>query len=151
MSSQQTAHLPDAMNVAAPAFKWEWNLNTLAVMAGCVGGFMAWGYTLAEMRNGQVINATRITELQGSQSALAVRVDLIEKASLIQAQFDYRLAQVEKTQDLTDTRLGRITESYSNQFADMRNQLSAISTQIALTNQTLNRIEASSTPMGPGK
>lgn len=137
--------------MAPPAFKWEWNLNTIAVLAGFMGGFVAWGYTLAEMRNGQEINATHIDELQTMQAALAVRVDLIERSAAIQQQFEYRLAQVEKALDVIDARFGRITESYSNQFSDMRQQLGAISTQIALTNQTLNRIEASSTPLLPQK
>lgn len=135
------------MNVAAPVFKWEWNLNTLAVLAGFAAGFVAWGFTLSEMRNGQQINASRITELQAATAAITVRVDTIEKASAIQTQFEYRLAQVEKSLDLVDARFGRMSESYTNQFSDMRQQLGAISTQIALTNQTLNRIEASSNPL----
>jgi len=68
------------MNVNAPVFKWEWNLNTLAVLAGFAAGFVAWGFTLSEMRNGQEINAGRITELQATTAALTVRVDSIEKA-----------------------------------------------------------------------
>jgi hypothetical protein len=139
------------MNVAAPVFKWEWNLNTLAVLAGFAAGFVAWGFTLSEMRNGQQVNAGRIAELQTATAAVTVRVDAIEKASAIQAQFEYRLAQVEKGQETVDARISRITESYSNQFSDLRNQLGTISTQIALTNQTLNRIEASSTPLAPSK
>jgi hypothetical protein len=135
----------------APTFKWEWNLNTLAVLAGFMGAFVAWGYTLSEMRNGQQINASHIDELQTQQAATAARVDAIEKAAAIQAQFEYRLAQMEKALDLVDTRISRITESYSNQFSDLRNQLGSISTQIALTNQTLNRIEASASPLAPIK
>lgn len=137
------------MNPATPTFKWEWNINTIAVLAAIVGGFVAWGYTLAEMRNGQQINAAHIDVLQIDLTATRTRVDVIEKAAAIQAQFEYRLAQLEKAQDVADARVSRITESYSNQFSDMRNQLGAISTQIALTNQTLNRIEASSTPIAP--
>lgn len=139
------------MNVTAPTFKWEWNLSTIAVMAGFVAGFVAWGYTLAEMRNGQQINASHIDELQVSQAAVTARVDAIEKASAIQAQFEYRLAQVEKSLDLVDARFGRMSESYTNQFSDLRQQLGAISTQIALTNQTLNRIEASASPLAPSR
>lgn len=150
MHSHPTAHPPETeMNVAAPAFKWEWNLNTLAVLAGFAAGFVAWGFTLSQMRNGQEVNADRISELQTATAAVTARVDAIEKASMLQAQFEYRLAQVEKSLDLVDARFGRITESYSNQFSDMRQQLGAISTQIALTNQTLNRIEASASPLAP--
>lgn len=127
-----------------PTFKWEWNINTIAVLVGIFGGFVAWGYTLAEMRGGQQINAGRILELQTAQAGLAARVDLIERGDVKQEQVEYRLAQAEKALEAVDQRIGRITEAYSNQFSEMRNQLSVISTQIALTNQSLNRIEAAS-------
>ncbi|WP_234936503.1 hypothetical protein [Sinorhizobium medicae] len=63
-------------------------------------------------------------------------------------QIEYRITANEKGIEALDTRIGRVTESYSNQFSDFRNQLSSISTQIALTNQTLQRIEAA-TPAAP--
>lgn len=125
-----------------PQFKWEWNINTVAVLVGFSAGFVAWGYTLADMKTGREVNAQNILVLQTSQASLATRVDLIEKSAAVQANFEYRLAQFEKALDNLDLRVSRINESYGNQFADMRNQLSSISTQIALTNQTLNRIEA---------
>jgi len=127
---------------SAPTFKWEWNINTLAVLAGFIGGFITWGYTIAEMRNGQTLNAGKIIDLQAAQATLTARVDLMEKVDAKQEQLDYRLAQAEKAIEATSDRIGRITESYSNQFSDMRTQLSTISTQVALTNQSLNRIEA---------
>lgn len=131
--------MPDSVR---PTFKWEWNINTIAMLAGFVGGFITWGYTLAEMRNGQEMNAAKIIDLQAGQAALVARVDLMEKVDAKQEQLDYRLAQAEKGIEATNERIGRISESYSNQFSDMRTQLSTISTQVALTNQSLNRIEA---------
>lgn len=50
-------------------------------------------------------------------------------------QLEYRITTNEKGIEVMDTRINRIAESYGNQFADMRTQLSSISTQIALTNQ----------------
>lgn len=128
-----------------PTFKWEWNINTVAVIVGFLGGFVAWGYTMAEMRGGQQINAGKIIDLQAAQAALTARVDLMEKVDAKQEQLDYRLAQAEKAIEAVNDRISRISESYSNQFADMRTQLSTISTQVALTNQSLNRIEAQGT------
>lgn len=58
------------------------------------------------------------------------------------SQLTFRTAQIEKAYEAVDIRVSRIVESYSNQFTDMRTQLNTISTQLALTNQTLNRIEA---------
>lgn len=123
-------------------FKWEWNINTVAVVVGFVMGFVAWGYTLSEIKNGRDQNARDIQTLVGQFGAMDARVQLIERAEAKADQMDYRLAQNEKAVDSQDTRLNRVAESYSNQFADIRTQLSAISTQIALTNQTLQRIEA---------
>lgn len=54
---------------------------------------------------------------------------------------EIKMAQIDKVADNFDGRLNRVTESYSNQFADMRTQLNAIATSQALTNQTLSRIE----------
>lgn len=124
------------------AFKWEWNINTVAVLVGFISGFIAWGYTLSEIKNGRDQNARDIQSLVAQYAAMDVRVQTIERSITKSDQLDYRLAQNEKALDNADTRMNRLAESYSNQFADIRTQLSAISTQIALTNQTLNRIEA---------
>jgi septation ring formation regulator EzrA len=124
------------------AFKWEWNINTVAVLLGFVAGFIAWGYTLAELRQGREQNATNIEKLAAQNVAFGTRFELIERALSKMDQTDYRLTLLEKGQDSLDQRMNRMAEAYSNQFSDMRTQLSTISTQIALTNQSLNRIEA---------
>jgi uncharacterized membrane protein len=49
----------------------------------------------------------------------------------------FKEGQLEKQFDALDARLSRMTESYGNQFSDIRTQLGAIATQLALTNQTL--------------
>lgn len=125
-----------------PQFKWEWNLNTMVVIFGFMGGLVAWGYTLADIKTGRIQNAENISNMVSQVAALATRVDAIEKNDFKIVQIEYRIGQNDKVMEGMDLRLNRITESYSNQFADLRTQLSAISTQIALTNQTLNRIEA---------
>jgi len=132
--------MPDSVK---PVFKWEWNINTVAVICGFIGGFMAWGYTLAELRNGRDENARNIATLTAQYSAIAVRVDLVERAEAKTDQIEYRLAQSEKGLDNFDLRLNRLSENYSNRFADINTQLSAISTQIALVNQTAQEIKAS--------
>jgi septation ring formation regulator EzrA len=132
--------MPDT--ITRPAFRWEWNINTIAVLVGFAAGFITWGYTLSELRTGREQDARNIERLATEKAALEARVELIAANLAKQDQFDYRLAQVEKNEEAVDARIGRITESYSNQFSDMRTQLSSISTQIALTNQTLQRIEA---------
>jgi hypothetical protein len=128
------------------AFKWEWNINTVAVLLGFIGGFIAWGYTLAELRTGREQNATNIERLAAQSSGLDSRLALLERTLTRLDQGDYRMGQIEKAHEQLDVRVSRIVETYSNQFADFRTQLSAISTQIALTNQTLSRIENTPRP-----
>ena len=130
------------MNSGVPiGFKWEWNINTVAVLVGFVAGFIAWGYTLAELRNGREQDAANIERLTKENAAFDQRLALVDRELAKGDQTEYRMAQLEKSQDNVDTRLNRISESYTNQFADFRTQLSAISTQLALTNQTLQRID----------
>lgn len=124
------------------SFKWEWNINTVAVLCGFVAGFVAWGYTLAELREGRQQNADNIERLATQTSALDNRLGGLERDLSRVDQGEYRLSLIEKSVEVLDTRVSRIVESYSNQFSDIRTQLSAISTQIALTNQSLQRLEA---------
>lgn len=138
------------MNATSPpvAFKWEWNINTIAVLLGFVGGFIAWGYTLAELRTGREQNAQNIERLAVQNTGFDNRLVLLERTLTRLDQGDYRMGQLEKAHESLDMRVSRIVETYSNQFADFRTQLSAISTQIALTNQTLSRIENAPKPGG---
>jgi flagellar capping protein FliD len=77
------------------------------------------------------------------RAVMSQQVDGINKSITKLDQMDYRVTSLEKASENTDNRISRISDSYSNQFADFRTQLSSISTQIALSNQTLQRIEAS--------
>ena len=82
-----------------------------------------------------------IERLATQNSGFDSRLALLERTLTRLDQGDYRMGQIEKAHEQLDMRVSRIVETYSNQFADFRTQLSAISTQIALTNQTLSRIE----------
>lgn len=123
-------------------FKWEWNINTVAVMVGFIGMFVAWGYTVAEIRGANERATRNIERLTAESKDMELRVQVIERYQAKAEQTEYRITVLEKGLENIDTRINRITESYSNQFSDFRTQLSAISTQIALSNQTLQRIEA---------
>lgn len=130
------------------SFRWEWNINTVAVIAGFVAGFVAWGYTLAALQEGREQATLNISRLTTEGQATVARIDLIERTLVKLEQTEYRMAQIEKANDNLDQRISRITESYAQQFAEFRAQLSAISTQIALTNQTLSRMERGVKPEG---
>ena len=133
------------------------NLNTVISLAGFLGTFVligiAWGTTqstITELTQWRDAHEARHRDMQSSQAAhdaiVGQQIDALNKQLIVVDQMSYRMAQMEKAYEQVDTRISRITESYSNQFADMRTQLSAISTQIALTNQTLQRMEAAPRP-----
>jgi len=130
------------------------NLNTIISLAGFLGTFVlvgiAWGTTqstlkdLSQWRDAhEVRHRDMATDEASYRATINQQIDGINKEMIKLDQMDYRVTSLEKATENTDNRISRITESYSNQFADFRTQLSSISTQIALSNQTLQRIEAS--------
>lgn len=135
------------------------NINTVVSVAGFLATFVfigiAWGASqaaLSDLEEWRIQHEGVHRDLQASVRSHDAVVD--QQISTLRTnlakldQIEYRITANEKGIEALDTRIGRITESYSNQFSDFRNQLSSISTQIALTNQTLQRIEAA-TPAAP--
>lgn len=130
------------------------NLNTVISLAGFLGTFVlvgiAWGTTqstIRELSQWRDAHEVRHRDMQADEASyravMSQQVDGINKSITKLDQMDYRVTSLEKASENTDNRISRISDSYSNQFADFRTQLSSISTQIALSNQTLQRIEAS--------
>lgn len=140
----------DAMNtMTKPTFRWEWNINTLAVVFGFILSFVAWGYTLSGITERQLQNTNNIAELKASNTAEDARLSALELIQAKAENVDFKISLLEKGLDTVDSRISRVAESYSNQFADFRTQLSSISTQIALVAQSQARLEnrsPSSTP-----
>ncbi|MBD9592671.1 hypothetical protein IB270_07485 [Ensifer sp. ENS05] len=75
--------------VRAPAWKWEWNLNTVVILVGFAGGLVAWGATWERLSSNQGAHArtldqidTRVTKLEASMRLLdnhELRITGIEK------------------------------------------------------------------------
>lgn len=135
------------------------NINTVISVAGFLATFVfigiAWGATQAAVSDleewrmqHEAVHRDLSAAVRSHDAVVDQQISTIRANLAKLDQFEYRMAILEKAQENTETRIGRITESYSNQFSDFRNQLSSISTQIALTNQTLQRIEAA-TPAAP--
>jgi chromosome segregation ATPase len=134
------------------------NINTLISIAGFLGTIVmigvAWGTTQSTIRDLEQWRQGHETAHRDLQATIATRSAVIDqqlnalRGELAKIdRLEYRVTSNEKGLETLDGRINRITESYGNQFADMRSQLSSISTQIALTNQTLQRMEAAT----PGK
>lgn len=122
------------------------NLNTIIAAVGFLSTFAI----LVTMWNDQ-LNSQKNTDRWIEQHTLlheAIAKDLTQLHGVDTARdsqvldITFRLAQLEKGQDNLDARVGRVTESSTNQFTDIRSALSAFGTQQALMTQTLQRIEA---------
>lgn len=119
------------MIVAAPTWKWEWNLNTVVVLIGFASGFVAWGWTLNELQTGRATNASGIEKLD-------VRVARLETVSRLLDNHELRLAAVEAQarDSATATRAVEAT-------------LNSLTTDIRVVKEILQRLEASQTGRHP--
>src|SRR5690606_517427 len=109
----------------APTWKWEWNLNTLVVLVGFAGGLVAWGYTLADLKQGRAINETNIANLTARVSANEIAIRRLDNHEL-------RIATMEKAAtDAADT-MKSLDRTLNNLASDMR-----------VTKEILQRLEAS--------
>lgn len=128
-------------NITRPTFRWEWNINTLAIIFAFVLSFVAWGYTLSGIIDKLQQAAANIVEMKATDTNQAARISALELIQAKAEQVDYKIGLLEKSDENFDSRISRLSETYSNQFADFRTQLSAISTQIALVAQSQARLE----------
>lgn len=133
------------------------NLNTVISLAGFLATFImigiAWGTAqssireMDEWRQGhESAHRDLLANLRTREAVVDQQIAGLRSTLAKIDQLDYRITSNEKANEAMDSRINRIAESYGNQFADMRTQLSSISTQIALTNQTLQRMEAATPP-----
>jgi hypothetical protein len=129
------------MTIGGFVVKREVNTNTIVAIVGFLGTFAGLITMWNTMNFRQEEAAKWITQHEEAHMALEASIEAVKRSIEDYPQVVYRLAQLEKAQEVADERVNRITESYTNQFADIRTQLSSISTQIALTNASLSRLE----------
>lgn len=107
----------------APTFKWEWNPNTIAVLVGFAAGFVAWGYTLNDLRSGRAINAEKI-------SSLETRVSTLEGVGRVLDNHELRLATVETSARDAAAAMRAVEAS-----------LNALASDVRLTREIMERLE----------
>ncbi|MDK1490500.1 hypothetical protein QN219_10560 [Sinorhizobium sp. 7-81] len=133
------------------------NINTVISVAGFLATFVmigvAWGTSVSAIREleewklgHEAVHRDLAANIRTQDAVIEQQISALRTDLAKLDQLTYRITTNEKGIEAMDTRVNRIAESYSNQFADMRTQLSSISTQIALTNQTLQRMEAAVPP-----
>lgn len=126
--------------------KTEVNLNTIAIIVGFLATFAG----LVSVWNGMQYQQADFQKWIVAHDALHVVIskdikDLQENRKDL-LELSFQVAQQQKAEDLMDARVSRVTESYGNQFTDIRTQLNANSTTLALMAQSLQRIEAQRFP-----
>ena len=111
--------------VRAPVWKWEWNLNTIAILAGFCGGLVAWGMTWERMAANQDAHATSLGKLEDRVTKIETTIRQIDNHEL-------RLVSVEKQAAEAATSMRAVENTLNSLAADMR-----------VTREILQRIEAS--------
>lgn len=129
------------------------NLNTIIATFGFLSTFALLVTMWNDAKNSQV-NTDRWIE-QHTLLHDVIAKDLVQLHGVDTARdaqvldLTFRISQLEKEVELMDARIGRVTESYGNQFTDIRSGLNSLTTQLALANQSLQRLEASRLAVTP--
>lgn len=139
------------------SIKADFNLNTIVAIVGFLitfaGIITVWNQVQYKQQDFDkwISNHEKVHDQIMTEIASLHAVDADRGGKMLDMSF--KEGQLEKSMDALDQRISRVTESYANQFSDIRTQLGAISTQLALTNQSLQRIEAGggSGKMGMGR
>ena len=111
--------------VRAPVWKWEWNLNTIAILVGFCSGLVAWGMTWERMAANQDAHATSLGKLEDRVTKIEMTIRQIDNHEL-------RLVSVEKQAAEAATSMRAVENTLNSLAADMR-----------VTREILQRIEAS--------
>lgn len=110
--------------MSAPAWKWEWNLNTVVVLIGFASGFVAWGYTLSDIQQGRSINEVNISNLTSRVGANEVVLRRIDNHEL-------RITNMEKAASDAAVTMKSLDTTLNGLASDMK-----------VTREILQRIEA---------
>lgn len=78
-----------SMVTKAPAWKWEWNLNTVVILLGFAGGTAAWGATWERLTADQEAQSLAIDKLDSRLTALEVKIRALDTQEL-------RISNIEK-------------------------------------------------------
>lgn len=112
------------MNIRTPRFRFELNLNTIVVIVGFASGFVAWGYTLADIQSGRIENKQKIDDISARVSTNEMALRRIDLQ-------DLRITNVEKAAaDATST------------MRSLETTLNGLASDVKVTKEILQRIEA---------
>jgi len=95
--------------VTMPNFKWEWNINTLAVLLGFGAGLMAWGYAWGQVQE----MIPKLVVVEG-------RVGNLERTLSQLDNFSYRISQNESKNAENDRQLETVIDKLNEQSSDIK-------------------------------
>lgn len=110
--------------VRAPAWKWEWNLNTVVILLGFAGGLIAWGATWERLSSNQGAHARTLDQIDKRVTTLEASMRLLDNHEL-------RITGVEEKAAEAATSMRAVENTLNGLAADMR-----------VTREILQRIEA---------
>lgn len=110
--------------VRAPAWKWQWNLNTVVILPGFAGGLIAWGATWERLSSNQGAHARTLDQIDK-------RVTTLEASMRVLDNHELRITGVEK----------QAAESATSMRA-VENTLNSLSVDTRVMREILQRIEA---------
>ncbi|MGN7734354.1 hypothetical protein [Ensifer sp. 22564] len=99
--------------VRAPAWKWEWNLNTVVILLGFAGGLVAWGATWERLSSNQGAHARTLDQIDKRVTTLEASMRLLDNHEL-------RITGVEKQAAEAATSMRAVENTLNSLSSDMR-------------------------------
>jgi hypothetical protein len=116
--------IDEMTTVRAPAWKWEWNLNTVVILLGFAGGLIAWGATWERLSSNQGAHTKTLDQIDKRVTTLEASMRLLDNHEL-------RITGVEK----------QAAEAATSMRA-VENTLNSLSVDTRVMREILQRIEA---------
>ena len=115
------------MNVPTPKWRFEWNLNTVAIIIGFAVMIGGWGYNYSDLVAADRANARAIEDIRGQLAELSATQRTLDNHEL-------RLTAVES--------LARDT---TGAMRSVEQALNSLATDLRVTREILERLERSQT------
>lgn len=111
-----------AKKMQGPIFRFEWNLNSVVLLATVVGGLIAWGYTM----QGWNETSKDLVETRAEVAALKERQSIIDELR-------YRITTNETMDKARDDQLDRLSDIitlFRSSFAEVNTKLEVLTSKL---------------------
>jgi hypothetical protein len=94
-------------SVRAPAWKWEWNLNTVVILVGFVGAIMTWGASWERLSAGQDNHSRAIDRIDNRLTAAETSIRQLDNHELRIASIEKQAAEAASSMRTIETTLNK--------------------------------------------